>query len=196
LALAGIVWVESLSAGRSNEPSRTLTLALISVGLSALFGGSVIATRLERFQFLFGRKWGWAIIIILFSHGFGFITKDVNFTSTIASSVVSVVLLSILFIVFVEVLLSVEIPISPWKAFVSSMVALAIVSAILSYGGARLPPSNFCQPIGASLCRLQHLRRRRVPVGDSVGTEEGATAGMPKLVGLFILDFILSGEAS
>jgi len=39
LALAGIVWVESLSAGRSNEPSRALTLALISVGLRDLRRG-------------------------------------------------------------------------------------------------------------------------------------------------------------
>ena len=153
LALAGIVWVDSLSSGRSNEPSRTLTLALISVGLSALFGGSVIATRLERFQFLFRRKWGWAIIII-FSHGFGFITKDVNFTGTTASSVVSVILLSILFIVFVEVLLSVEIPLSPWKAFVSSMVALAIASAILSYLGYAFPlaisANPWCFPLSPS----------------------------------------------
>ena len=39
LALAGVVWVESLSAGRSNEPSRALTLALISVGLRDLRRG-------------------------------------------------------------------------------------------------------------------------------------------------------------
>ena len=148
---------------------------LISVGLSALFGGSVIATRLERFQFLFRRKWGWAIIII-FSHGFGFITKDVNFTSTIASSVVSVVLLSILFIVFVKVLLSVEIPISPWKAFVSSMVALAIVSAILSYGGHAFPLAISANPLvlpfvafnivddGVSLWETRWVLKREQPL--------------------------------
>jgi hypothetical protein len=39
LALAGVVWVESLSAGRSNEPTRILTLALISVGLRDLRRG-------------------------------------------------------------------------------------------------------------------------------------------------------------
>ena len=36
LALAGVVWVESLSAGGRNEPTRTLTLALISVRLRDL----------------------------------------------------------------------------------------------------------------------------------------------------------------
>jgi hypothetical protein len=176
LALAGIVWVDSLSSGRSNEPSRTLTLALISVGLSALFGGSVIATRLERFQFLFGRKWGWAIIIIIFSHGLGFITKVVNFTGTTASSVVSVILLSILFIVFVEVLLSVEIPLIPWKAFVSSMVALAIASAILSYLGYAFPLAISANPLvlpfvafnifddGVSLWETRWVLKREPPL--------------------------------
>ncbi|PKB57302.1 MAG: hypothetical protein BZY73_03730 [SAR202 cluster bacterium Casp-Chloro-G3] len=87
----------------------------------------------------------------------------------------------------------IRIPISPWKALVSSLIVLLVASIIFNEAG-----WAFWRAIQANPWVLTFVAFNVFADGVSLWEtrwvlEKGATARVPKLVGLLVLDFVLSG---